>query len=211
MQRYVSVALVLASTIGVAACGTNLTETSATAETSSRVTPAASPTAARTHARTKQAAKKSAAAESGCMRKSGAVIVSLTSYPHIADHVRDAIRDGQPAILHIDRPHADQHRGRSTDDLPTKRAYDRDEYPPAMSREGGESADVRYVKSSENRAAGASMGSRLRDYCNGQAFRLKVAKPSGAAARPTGTANATSRVPHEREIRRSPDVRGRWA
>ena len=32
MQRYVSVALVLASTIGVAACGTNLTETGATAD-----------------------------------------------------------------------------------------------------------------------------------------------------------------------------------
>jgi len=135
--------------------------------------------------------------------------VSLTNYPHIADHVRDAIRNGQPVILHIDRPHADQHRGRSTDDLPTKRGYDRDEYPPAMSREGGESADVRYVKSSENRAAGSSMGGRLRGYCNGQAPatpRISTAMAMGSRARTDG-----SRVLREREIRRSPDVRGRCA
>ena len=140
------------------------------------------------HASTKKAAAQTTAAESGCIRKSSAVVVSLTKYPHIADHVRDAIRRGQPVILHIDRPHADTHRGRSTDDIPTKRGYDRDEYPPAVSREGGESADVRYVKSSENRAAGASMGGQLRGYCNGQAFRLKVAKPSADAAKPMATA-----------------------
>ena len=97
-------------------------------------------------------------AETGCTRQERAVAVSLSKYPNIADHVRDAIADGQPVILHIDRKHADEHRAASTDDLPTKRGYDRDEYPPAMSREGGDSADVRYVKSSENRAAGASMG-----------------------------------------------------
>ncbi|WP_053226366.1 excalibur calcium-binding domain-containing protein [Solirubrobacter soli] len=127
----------------------------------------------------------------GCTRQKRAVVVSLTKYPHIADHVRDAIGIGLPVILHIDRGHADEHRAASTDDLPAKRGYDRDEYPPAMSREGGERADVRYVKSSENRAAGASMGGQLRRYCNGQAFRLKVAKTSGAAAKPAATATPT--------------------
>ena len=96
---------------------------------------------------------------------------------------------GQPVILHIDRKHADEHRAESTDDLPTKRGYDRDEYPPAMSREGGESADVRHVKSSENRAAGASMGGQLRGYCNGQAFRLKLGQtPKPAEPKPVATA-----------------------
>ena len=88
-------------------------------------------------------------------------------------------------ILHIDRKHADEHRAESTDDLPTKRGYDRDEYPPAMSREGGESADVRHVKSRENRAAGASMGGQFRGYCNGQAFRLKLGQtPKPAEPKP---------------------------
>lgn len=109
-----------------------------------------------------------------CTRQQAPVVVNLAKYPHIADHIRDAIRAGQPALLHIDRVHADQHRAASTDDLPTKAGYDRDEYPPAMSREGGESADVRYVKSGENRSAGASMGYQLRGYCNGQSFKFRT-------------------------------------
>jgi Deoxyribonuclease NucA/NucB len=39
-----------------------------------------------------------------------------------------------------------------------------------MSDEGGKGADVRYVKSSENRSAGSRMGLQLRAYCNGQRF-----------------------------------------
>ena len=109
------------------------------------------------------------------MHHRGAVVVSLTKYPHIAAHIRAAIRRGQPALLHIDRRHADQHRDKSTAVLPTKAGYDRDEYPPAMSREGGKGADVRYVNLHENRAAGASMGYKLGGYCEGQAFKLKAA------------------------------------
>ena len=33
---------------------------------------------------------------------------------------------------------------------------------------------MRYVKSSENRAAGASKDGQLRGHCNGQAFRVKL-------------------------------------
>jgi hypothetical protein len=109
-----------------------------------------------------------------CMHQRGAVVVSLSKYPHIAAHIRAAIRGGRPVLLHIDRRHADQHRDTSTAVLPTKAGYDRDEYPPAMSREGGRRADVRYVDSHENRAAGASMGYHLRGYCDGQAFKLKA-------------------------------------
>ena len=109
------------------------------------------------------------------MHHHGAVVVSLAKYPHIAAHIRAAIRRGQPALLHIDRRHANQHRDRSMVVLPTKAGYDRDEYPPAMSREGGKGADVRYVNLHENRAAGASMGYKLGGYCEGQAFKLKAA------------------------------------
>lgn len=49
-----------------------------------------------------------------------------------------------------------------------------DEYPPAVSREGGAGADVRLVRSSENRSAGAAMGGRLRPFCDGQAFVMRV-------------------------------------
>ena len=143
-----------------------------------------------------RSASAGSTADSGCTRQKRAVVVSLSKYPNIADHVRDAIAAGQPVILHIDRKHADEHRAESTDDLPTKRGYDRDEYPPAMSREGGESADVRHVKSSENRAAGASMGGQLRGYCNGQAFRLKVGRtPKPAEPKPVATATPPPLTP----------------
>ena len=152
--------------------------------------PARSTTAGSTRARS---ARAGGTAGSGCTRQTRAVVVSLSKYPNIADHVRDAIAAGQPVILHIDRKNADEHRAESTDDLPTKRGYDRDEYPPAMSREGGESADVRHVKSSENRAAGATMGGQLRGYCNGQAFRLKVGRtPKPAEHKPIATATPTA-------------------
>jgi hypothetical protein len=43
---------------------------------------------------------------------------------------------------------------------------------PAMAREGGKGAHVRYVRSSENRSAGSFMGNKLEDYCSRQRFRL---------------------------------------
>ena len=150
-------------------------------------------------------ARDRSAAGSGCARQKRAVVVSLSKYPNIAAHVRDAIAAGQPVILHIDRKHADEHRAASTDDLPTKRGYDRDEYPPAMSREGGETASVRHVKSSENRAAGASMGGQLRGYCDGQAFRLKVGQaPKPAEPKPVATATPAPEVAMSRVAAMSP-------
>ena len=56
--------------------------------------------------------------------------------------------------------------------LTCSNGYDRDEYPPAESRQGGKGADVRHVPSADNRGAGASQGNQLRPYCNGQRFRI---------------------------------------
>ena len=47
--------------------------------------------------------------------------------------------------MHIDRENEELHRSQSLAGFPTKPGYDRDEYPPAMSREGGTGASVRYV------------------------------------------------------------------
>lgn len=110
-----------------------------------------------------------------CQRSKTLVIVNLNNekHRHILDHVWDAWRVGQPKVLHIDREDADKHRTQSLRGIPTRKGYDRDEYPPAMSREGGKGADVRYVKSAENRSAGSVMKSKLDDYCNGQRFRFE--------------------------------------
>ena len=113
---------------------------------------------------------------SSCRRIRRTVVVRLDDdrWPLTTDHILDAIRSGERRILHLDRRHADQHRAEATRGIPTRRGFDRDEYPPAFSREGGRGADVRYVRSSDNRGAGASLGSQMRPYCNGQRFRVRV-------------------------------------
>ena len=115
-------------------------------------------------------------ATTACARSAQVVIVDLDNrkHIHILRHVWAAIKRGHAAILHIDRVGADQNREEATGHYPTRPGYDRDEYPPAIAREGGKGADIRYVKSGENRSAGASMGNQLRSYCNGQAFRFEA-------------------------------------
>jgi len=76
--------------------------------------------------------------------------------------------------LHIDRENEELHRSQSLAGFPTKPGYDRDEYPPAMSREGRTGARVRYVTPSDNRGAGATMGNALEDYCEDQPFRFRI-------------------------------------
>jgi hypothetical protein len=111
-----------------------------------------------------------------CRRLRGVLVVPISRarYPYTADHVVDAIATGEPRILHIHRAGANANRDASLRGIPTRAGYDRDEYPPAVSREGGSGADVRYVPSSDNRGAGTVMGERLSPYCDGQRFRLRV-------------------------------------
>jgi hypothetical protein len=55
-------------------------------------------------------------------------------------------RAGHPRTLRIARQEADANRKASLKGIPTQRGFDRDEYPPAMSDQGGE-ASVRYIES----------------------------------------------------------------
>ena len=115
-----------------------------------------------------------AAVAASCTSQHNSVYVTLSraKYPLTIDHTEDAQAAGEPALLHIDRADADLHRSQSLEGWPTKSGYDRDEYPPAMSEEGGYGADVRYVPSSDNRGAGSSMGAQLSGWCEGQPFRF---------------------------------------
>ncbi len=107
-------------------------------------------------------------------RSSIAIRLSRSRYPYTTAHVTDAIASGEAALLHIDRAGADQNRRESLRGIPTKPLYDRDEYPPAVSREGGYRADVRYVPSADNRGAGSVMGAELSGWCGGQPFRIRL-------------------------------------
>ena len=115
------------------------------------------------------------ATRDSCERVDRPVVVDLHNIKHdpVIDHAFDAIALGKPRILHIARDEAKTNRRLSLRGIPTKEGYDRDEYPPAMSDEGGKGAHIRYVVSSINRSAGSLMGRQLRAYCNGQAFVIE--------------------------------------
>ena len=117
-----------------------------------------------------------AAVAAACQSQHNSVHVALSStkYPETTDHIADAIAAGQPSLLHIDRADEDAHRAASLADYPPRSGYDRDEYSPAMSREGGAGADVRYIDPSDNRDAGATMGNALEGWCEGQPFRIDI-------------------------------------
>jgi hypothetical protein len=116
------------------------------------------------------------ATATACERQSSSVYVVLSEarYPQTTDHIHDAIAAGEAALLHIDRADEDLHRSQSLAPFPPRSGYDRDEYPPAMSREGGTGADVRYINPSDNRGAGSVMGNALEPYCEGQPFRFRI-------------------------------------
>lgn len=116
-----------------------------------------------------------AATAASCTRSNRTVIINLDNRRHrpILRHVWAATRRGHPEHLHLDRAGADARRRAALRGIPTRPGLDRDEYPPAVSRQGGAGASVRYVDASINRSAGAVMGAQLRPYCDDQSFRYE--------------------------------------
>ena len=100
---------------------------------------------------------------------------SASRYPGIRSHYVAAVRDGWPRVLLLERTGTGDRRDRLLRGTPIKEGYDRDEYPPAVGRTGW-LGHVDYVRSSENRSHGASLGAQLRGLCDGVRFRY-VWKP----------------------------------
>ncbi len=107
-----------------------------------------------------------------CVRPGGVanITFSKTRYPNIRRHFLRALRKGWPRILVVNRAGADSRRDRLLAGVPTVSGMDRDEYPPAVGRSRWR-GDVSYVPSSENRSHGATMGIKLRRFCDGTRFR----------------------------------------
>jgi hypothetical protein len=98
-------------------------------------------------------------------------VVQLTfpsdRYPETAKHIQDAIAKGESATCTINREQAEENRKESLKGIPTKKGYDRDEWPMAMCKEGGVGADIEYITPSDNRGAGSWVGNQLEDYADG--------------------------------------------
>jgi hypothetical protein len=115
------------------------------------------------------------AAQEPCNDTGKTIDVSFSHqrWPNFTEHISD-VRQRYEKVFHIDRLDARANRYASTKDTPTAEGMDRDEYPPAMSAEGGAGADVRLIPMSENRSSGSYMGAALGSYCNGVHFRMVV-------------------------------------
>lgn len=111
--------------------------------------------------------------------KPAQAIISRGRYPETAAHIKEAQRLGQPSVLTIDRAGATERRRESLRYLERRAGRqivgrDRDEYPPAMTREGGFNSDVRYVRAADNRGAGKSFERQMRTLPEGARVRILI-------------------------------------
>nr|WP_328803704.1 NucA/NucB deoxyribonuclease domain-containing protein [Paenibacillus puerhi] len=88
-------------------------------------------------------------------------------YPETGKHIKEAIAAGHSAICTVDREGAEHNRQESLKGTPTKKGFDRDEWPMAMCEEGGKGADIRYISPSDNRGAGSWVSNQLETYKDG--------------------------------------------
>lgn len=106
------------------------------------------------------------------------VIIRRSKHPEAAAHIEHAQKNGQPTVLHIDRAGAAQRRRESTGSVHRNPKpaphYERDEYPPAMTRQGGHNANVRFINPHDNRGAGSSMRAQTQDLPDGSKIRVLV-------------------------------------
>jgi hypothetical protein len=102
------------------------------------------------------------------------ILVSAGKYPQSAQHIQDAQAAGHPKTLTINRKGSKGNRRKSLKGIPTKKGQDRDEYPPAMFKEGGSGASVRHIDSSDNRGSGSCIGAQCRGLADGTEVTIEV-------------------------------------
>ncbi|MCY9668235.1 NucA/NucB deoxyribonuclease domain-containing protein [Paenibacillus alginolyticus] len=102
------------------------------------------------------------------------IIVPSDRFPETAAHIKAAEEHGKSNICTIDRKGADENRKESLKGVPTKKGYDRDEYPMAMCAEGGKGADIEYVTPADNRGAGSYIANQLEKFEDGKKVKIVV-------------------------------------
>ena len=100
--------------------------------------------------------------------------LSRSEYPESAKHIEDAIKKGQPDELTLDRKSAYANRKESLKGTKTVPGMDRDEYPFAMTKEGGAGADIRHIPYSDNRGSGSYLRWQLDKISDGKTFKIKI-------------------------------------
>lgn len=101
-------------------------------------------------------------------------VIDSRRYPQTAQHILAAQNMGLPKMLTVDRAGAQARRAQSLAQTRLHPIYDRDEYPPAVFREGGAGADVAYIHPRDNRGAGSTMRWQLSRLPEGARVRIRV-------------------------------------
>ncbi|MEB8664250.1 DNA-entry nuclease, partial [Bacillus cereus] len=73
-----------------------------------------------------------------------------------------------------DRGGAADRRKLSLAQYPSKKGYDRDEWPMGMCKEGGKGAHIEYISPADNRGAGSWVGNKLDKYPDGTRVKFEV-------------------------------------
>lgn len=95
-------------------------------------------------------------------------------YPETGKHIVDAMNEGHSEVCTIDRDGAADRRKQSLSPYPPKKGYDRDEWPMAMCKEGGEGAHIEYIHPADNRGAGSWVGNQLEKFPDGTRVKFVV-------------------------------------
>ncbi|TKI10895.1 DNA-entry nuclease [Bacillus cereus] len=95
-------------------------------------------------------------------------------YPETGKHITDAIKEGHSEVCTIDRGGAADRRKLSLAPYPSKKGYDRDEWPMAMCKEGGKGAHIEYISPADNRGSGSWVGNKLDKYPDGTRVKFEV-------------------------------------
>lgn len=108
-----------------------------------------------------------------CSRTKDVIEIGLskTRYPAVLAHMETAVKAGFPRVMTLNRVGAARRRARALRGWRTRRGHDRDEYPMAFARKTWR-AHIAYVPSTQNRGAGASIGTKLRRWCDGVRFTI---------------------------------------
>lgn len=100
--------------------------------------------------------------------------VSKSKHPESAKHIQDAQKSGQPKTLTVDRAGTKDRRKEAMEGKEKESGKDRDEYPPAMFKEGGKNASVKNIDPSDNRGSGACIGNQCRGLPDGTQIEIEV-------------------------------------
>ncbi|KEK22149.1 NucA/NucB deoxyribonuclease domain-containing protein [Bacillus gaemokensis] len=118
--------------------------------------------------------KTSVKQENGSEKVAQVIEFPSSKYPETGAHIKEAVEKGKTDICTIDRKGAADRRKQSLAGVPTKKGYDRDEYPMAMCKEGGSGADIKYIKPADNRGAGSFIGNKVDHLPDGAQVKIVV-------------------------------------